>query len=66
MLILNKMDSLKKEGASLNKEISEIAQKFKKKNRRIGREIYSHSVNALDTNCVRMVMNAIKETLITR
>ncbi len=66
MLLLNKMDSLKKEGASLNKEISEIAQKFKKKNRRIGREIYSHSVNSLDAECVHLVMKTIKETLTTR
>ena len=66
MLLLNKMDSLKKEGANLAEEMSMIVHKFKKRNRRIGREIYSHSVNALDTNCVRIVMNAIKETLITR
>ena len=43
-----------------------MMHKFKKLNRRTGREVYAHTVCSLDTDCVRIVFNAIIESLITR
>merc|ERR1711916_219162 len=43
-----------------------ITHKFKKLNRRTGREIYTHTTCATDTENVRVVFHAVKETLITR
>jgi len=43
-----------------------LQHKFKKLNRRTGREIYAHITCATDTENVRVVFNAVKETLITR
>ncbi len=54
------------EGHDYNDELEYIRQLFKKKNRRTGREIYSHIVCAVDSDSIRVTFNAIKETLITR
>lgn len=43
-----------------------MRHKFKKLNRRSGREIYAHITCATDTENVRFVFNSVKETLITK
>merc|ERR1711916_180406 len=54
-------------GGNDNTAASEfMTHKFKKLNRRTGREIYTPTTCATDTENVRIVFNAVKETLITR
>merc|ERR1711916_389952 len=55
-----------KGGLDYNVASDFIQHKFKKLNRRTGREIYTPTTCATDTENVRIVFNAVKETLITR
>lgn len=55
-----------KGGNDYNAASEFMQHKFKKLNRRTGREIYTHTTCATDTENVRVVFNAVKETLITK
>jgi hypothetical protein len=43
-----------------------MMHKFKKLNRRTGREIYTHTTCATDTENVKKVFVAVKDTLISK
>jgi len=54
-------------GGNDNTAASEfMTHKFKKLNRRTGREIFTHITCATDTENVRVVFNAVKETLMSK
>jgi hypothetical protein len=43
-----------------------VQQKFRKLNRRTGREVFVHTTTIMDTDQIRIVFNAIKDTLVCR
>lgn len=55
-----------KGGHDYNAASEFLVHKFKKLNRRTGREIYTHITCATDTENVKVVFNAVKETLISK
>jgi len=54
-----------KDGCDYEKAEKFMRHKFKKLNRRTGREIYDHTTCATDTGNVTKVFNAVRETLIS-